>query len=38
MKVIQTNEFSNAVRKLPKQQKVELDTAVKAIMDDPLIR
>jgi mRNA-degrading endonuclease RelE of RelBE toxin-antitoxin system len=37
MKVIQTNEFSRAVKKLPKQLKVELDTAVKAIMANPLL-
>lgn len=37
MKVIQTNEFSRIVKKLPKQLKKELDIAVKAIMADPLL-
>lgn len=37
MKVIQTNEFARAVKKLPTQQKSELDVAVKAIMADPLL-
>lgn len=37
MKVIQTNEFAKAVKKLPKQQKLELDVAVKAIVADPAI-
>lgn len=37
MKVIQTNEFARAVKKLPTQQKSELDVAVKAIMVDPLL-
>ena len=37
MKVIQTNEFARAVKKLPRQQKTGLDEAVKAIMADPLL-
>lgn len=37
MRVIQTNEFARAVKKLPSQQKSELDVAVKAIMADPLL-
>lgn len=37
MKVIQANEFARAVKKLPTQQKSELDVAVKAIMADPLL-
>lgn len=37
MKVIQTNEFAKAVKKLSKQQKLELDVAVKAIVADPAI-
>lgn len=37
MKVIQTNEFAKAVKKLPKQQKLEMDVAVKAIVADPAI-
>ena len=32
MKVIQANEFARAVKKLPKQLKIELDGAVKSIM------
>lgn len=37
MKIIQTNEFAKAVKKLPVQHKVELDTAVKAIVANPAI-
>lgn len=37
MRVIQANEFSRAVKRLPKQLKVELDAAVRSIMADPLI-
>lgn len=37
MKIIQTNEFAKAVKKLPTQQKAELDAAVKAIVADPAI-
>lgn len=37
MKVVQTGEFSRVVKKLPKQQKAELDDAVKAIMANPVI-
>lgn len=34
MKIVQTNSFSKAVRKLHANQKADLDTAVKAIMDN----
>ena len=37
MKVIQANEFARAVKKLPKQLKIELDGAVKSIMANPLL-
>ncbi len=37
MRVIQANEFARVVKKLPRQQKLELDEAVKAIMADPLL-
>jgi hypothetical protein len=37
MKVLQTNEFAKAVRKLPKQQKADVDNAVRAIIADPSI-
>ncbi|MFZ9034583.1 MAG: type II toxin-antitoxin system RelE/ParE family toxin [Francisellaceae bacterium] len=33
--VKQTNSFAKAMKKLSKQQKKELDIAVKAIMQDP---
>lgn len=35
MKVVQTNEFARAVKKLSRQQKVELDDVVKVVMADP---
>ncbi|MFA6234978.1 MAG: type II toxin-antitoxin system RelE/ParE family toxin [Bacteroidota bacterium] len=37
MKVLQTNEFAKAVRKLPRQQKEDVDNAVRAIIADPTI-
>ncbi len=37
MNIVQTNEFAKTVKKLPKQQKAELDAAVKAIASDPSI-
>lgn len=37
MKVIQANAFARAVKKLPKQLKAELDTAVRAVMANPLL-
>ncbi|MBR9975280.1 MAG: type II toxin-antitoxin system RelE/ParE family toxin [Bacteroidetes bacterium] len=37
MKVLQTNEFAKAVRKLPKQQKADVDNAVRDIIADPAI-
>jgi mRNA-degrading endonuclease RelE of RelBE toxin-antitoxin system len=37
MRVIQANEFARVVKKLPRQHKLELDEAVKAIMADPLL-
>ena len=37
MKVQQTKEFANAVKKLPKQQKAGVDSAVKAIIADPSV-
>jgi len=37
MNVLQTNEFAKAVKKLPKQQKAEVDTAVNVIVADPSI-
>ncbi|MDP3846816.1 MAG: type II toxin-antitoxin system RelE/ParE family toxin [Pseudomonas sp.] len=36
-KGIQANEFACVVKKLPKQQKLELYEAVKASMADPLL-
>lgn len=35
MRVVQTNEFARVARKLPKQQKTELDDAIRTIMADP---
>ncbi len=37
MRVIQANEFARVVKKLPRQHKLELDEAVKAVMADPLL-
>jgi mRNA-degrading endonuclease RelE of RelBE toxin-antitoxin system len=37
MKVLQTNEFAKAVRKLPKRQKEDVDNAVRVIIADPTI-
>lgn len=37
MNVQQTNEFSKAVKKLPKQQKADVDAAVNAIVADPAV-
>ncbi|MFC4699805.1 type II toxin-antitoxin system RelE/ParE family toxin [Glaciecola siphonariae] len=35
--VLQTQNFKKAVKKLHKNQKFDLDKAVKAIMEDPLL-
>lgn len=35
MKIVQANEFAKTVRKLPRQQKAELDDAVRAIVANP---
>ncbi len=35
MKILQTNRFAKAVKKLHKNQKEELDKAIKAISNDP---
>ena len=35
MKVVQTNLFKKAIKKLHSNQKTDLDQAVKAIMKDP---
>jgi len=35
MKVVQANEFARVVKKLPRQQKAELDDAVNIVMADP---
>nr|WP_136252540.1 type II toxin-antitoxin system RelE/ParE family toxin [Ningiella ruwaisensis] len=35
--VLQTQNFKRAVKKLHKNQKSDLDKAVKAIMEDPLL-
>jgi mRNA-degrading endonuclease RelE of RelBE toxin-antitoxin system len=37
MKVLQTNEFAKAIKKLPRQQKIVVDAAVKSIMTNPAI-
>ncbi|MFZ1731379.1 MAG: type II toxin-antitoxin system RelE/ParE family toxin [Bacteroidota bacterium] len=37
MKVLQTNEFAKAIKKLPKQQKADVDRAVRAIVANPSI-
>lgn len=37
MNIIQTNRFRKATKKLHKNQKKDLDEAVKAIMSDPMI-
>lgn len=37
MRVIQANEFARTVKKLPKQLKLELDVAVRAIIANPLL-
>ena len=37
MNVLQTNEFAKAVKKLPKQQKADIDAAVNVIVADPAI-
>ncbi|HRF87236.1 MAG: type II toxin-antitoxin system RelE/ParE family toxin [Cellvibrionales bacterium] len=37
MKVLQTNEFAKAIKKLPPQQKIAVDAAVKSIMAKPAI-
>jgi mRNA-degrading endonuclease RelE of RelBE toxin-antitoxin system len=37
MNILQTNEFAKTVKKLPRQQKAEVDVAVKAIVADPSI-
>jgi len=37
MKVLQTNSFKKAIKRLHKNQKADLDEAVKTIMDDPSI-
>lgn len=37
MNILQTNEFAKVVKKLPKQQKAEVDTAVKEIVANPSI-
>ncbi|MYB35286.1 MAG: type II toxin-antitoxin system RelE/ParE family toxin [Gammaproteobacteria bacterium] len=37
MKVLQTNSFMKAAKKLHANQKVDLDEAVKAIINDPEI-
>lgn len=35
MNIVQANEFAKAVRKLPKQQKAELDNAIRDIVANP---
>ena len=37
MRVLQAHEFAQAVKKLPKQQKAAVDTAVNCIVADPSI-
>lgn len=37
MEVIQTRQFKQNVKKLTSQQKKDLDTAIKTIMDNPFI-
>jgi len=37
MRVLQANEFSQAVKKLPKQQKAAVDTAVNCIVAEPSV-
>ena len=37
IKVLQTPSFKKAVKKLHKNQKTDLDDAVKALMKDPLL-
>lgn len=37
MKVLQTNEFAKTVKKLPRQQKAEVDAAVGVIVADPSV-
>lgn len=37
MRILQTNEFAKAVKKLSRQQKTEVDVAVRAIAADPSI-
>lgn len=36
-KVLQTPSFKKAAKKLPQNQKVDLDAAVKALMENPLL-
>lgn len=35
--ILQTPTFKRAVKRLPKQQKLELDIAIRAIVSDPTI-
>jgi mRNA-degrading endonuclease RelE of RelBE toxin-antitoxin system len=37
MNVQQTNEFAKAVKKLPKQQKADIDAAVNVVVADPSV-
>lgn|SRR3990167_6060990 len=37
MNILQTNEFAKIVKKLPRQQKAEVDAAVKEIVANPSI-
>ena len=37
MNIVQTRSFSKAVKKLHKNQKLDLDEAVRAIVEDPSI-
>ena len=36
-KILQTTSFKKAIKKLHKNQKADLDDAVRALMDDPLL-
>lgn len=37
LKVLQTSSFKKAVKKLHKNQKADLDNAVRELMEDPLL-
>jgi mRNA-degrading endonuclease RelE of RelBE toxin-antitoxin system len=37
VKIFQTNLFSKKIKKLSKKQKLDLDSAIKKIVDDPMV-